>query len=216
MRRQLQKDYEVDGDILGMFEDKKPEGKFLERKITVKPWGLELEGDDRLVKGLVEEFGVGGRSAETPGMTKTAEDNLASPQLMTPAEAARFRRGAAKLNYIAQDRGDIAYASKEISKKMANPEDGDEKMLSRAVEYLRRYPRWVSCYAWQSNPGGLTVYTDSDWGGCTRTRRSTSGGVVLHGGHCLLTWSRTQQLVALSNEEAELNASKKQHKKDCR
>ena len=126
---------------------------------------------------------------------------------MTPEGAARFRRGAAKLNYIAQDRGDIAYTSKEISKRMARPEVGDEVMIVRAVEYLRRYPRWVSTYGWQSAPGGLTAYTDSDWGGCTRTRRSTSGGVLLHGSHCLLTWSRTQQLVALSSAEAELNAS---------
>ena len=31
--------------------------------------------------------------------------------------------------------------------------------------------------------------------------------MALHGSHCILTWSRTQQLVALSSAEAELNAS---------
>ena len=35
------------------------------------------------------------------------------------------------------------------------------------------------------------------------------GGGALHGSHCILTWSRTQQLVALSSAEAELNASVK-------
>ena len=31
--------------------------------------------------------------------------------------------------------------------------------------------------------------------------------MILHGSHCLLSWSRTQQLVSLSSAEAELNAS---------
>ena len=92
---------------------------------------------------------------------------------------------------------------------MAKPRVGDERMIVRAVEYLRRHPRWIAVYSWQKAPGGITVFTDSDWGGCTRTRRSTSGGVALHGSHCLLTWPRTQQLVALSSAEAELNASVK-------
>ena len=209
LKAQLQRDYEVDGDILWTDADEKKEGRFLGRTIRVQQWGLEVEGDGRLIDGLLEEFGGNGKSAETPGVKNTEDSGVEGHprDLMVPSEAARFRRGAAKLNYIAQDRGDLAYASKEISKRMARPEVGDLKLVEGAVEYLRRYPRWVSSYAWQHPPGGLTVYTDSDWGGCTRTRRSTSGGVVLHGSHCLLTWSRTQHLVSLSSAEAELNAS---------
>ena len=141
--------------------------------------GVEIEGDDKLVKGLLEEYGGGNKSAETPGLPaahKLEKEAAAEAAVMDSSQAARFRRGAAKLNYVAQDRGDMAYASKEISKHMARPRVGDERMLIRAVEYLRRYPRWISTYCWQQAPGGLTIYTDSDWGGCVRTRRSTSGG----------------------------------------
>ena len=64
-------------------------------------------------------------------------------------------------------------------------------------------------YPWQEDCREVSVYTDSDWGGCVRTRRSTSGGVIMRGTHLISHWSRTQQLVALSSAEAELNASVK-------
>ena len=50
------------------------------------------------------------------------------------------------------------------------------------------------------------MYSDSDWAGCVKTRRSTSGGVLLHGKHLVHHWSSTQATVALSSAEAELNA----------
>ena len=42
-----------------------------------------------------------------------------------------------------------------------------------------------------------------------RTRRSTSGGAIMRGAHLISHWARTQQLVALSSAEAELNAAVK-------
>ena len=50
----------------------------------------------------------------------------------------------------------------------------------------------------------LKVYVDTDFAGCHTTRRSTSGGLAMHGGHCMKHWSTTQTTVALSSGEAEL------------
>ena len=52
----------------------------------------------------------------------------------------------------------------------------------------------------------INAFTDSDWGGDIRTRKSTSGGCIMNGNHLILHWSRTQQTIALSSAEAELNA----------
>ena len=49
----------------------------------------------------------------------------------------------------------------------------------------------------------LEVYVDTDHAGCLETRKSTSGGVILHGCHGVKTWSATQQVIALSSGEAE-------------
>ena len=50
------------------------------------------------------------------------------------------------------------------------------------------------------------MYSDSDWAGCRRTARSTSGGAICRGSHCLRTYSVTQKSVTLSSAEAELIA----------
>ena len=52
----------------------------------------------------------------------------------------------------------------------------------------------------------MSTYSDSDWAGCKRTARSTSGGVIMRGGHFLKSWSSTQKRVTLSSAEAELGA----------
>ena len=49
----------------------------------------------------------------------------------------------------------------------------------------------------------MDVYTDTDWAGCPKTRKSTSGGSVMFGSHLIKHWSSTQTSVALSSGEAE-------------
>jgi hypothetical protein len=47
------------------------------------------------------------------------------------------------------------------------------------------------------------MWSDTEFAGCKRIRRSTSGGVVMIGSHCVKTYSSTQDIIALSSGEAE-------------
>ena len=59
-------------------------------------------------------------------------------------EGARRNRGVtARGNYLSLDRPDIAYASKEASKRMSKPLEGDKRRLRRIGRYLKGAPRLV-------------------------------------------------------------------------
>ena len=49
--------------------------------------------------------------------------------------------------------------------------------------------------------------SDSGWAECRRETRSTSGGVLARGQHCLISWSNTHKIVTLSFAEADLTAA---------
>ena len=49
----------------------------------------------------------------------------------------------------------------------------------------------------------MTAFSDSNWAGCKKTRKSTSGACYMHGGHLIKAYSRTQSNIALSSGEAE-------------
>ena len=74
-----------------------------------------------------------------------------------------------------------------------------------AVGQVLGYPKKavIFQYEWLYEGKLMTLYTDSDWASCRRTRKSASGGAVLIGTHCVKTLSRTQGPIALSSAEAE-------------
>ena len=86
---------------------------------------------------------------------------------------------------------------------MASPTRGSWKGLLKLGKYLKNHCRSGYSYQYQDSPKELTVWTDTDYAGCKRTRKSTSGGVVMLGSHLIKSWSSTQSVVALSSGEAE-------------
>ena len=124
---------------------------------------------------------------------------------MTPEHATTYRRLTARLNYLALDRPDIAYACKEASRMMAEPEEQDWARLERISGYLRAYPRLVHKFDWQLD-GSLIAAIDADWAGCRTTRKRTSGGYVRRGAHVVKAWSKTQPVISRATAEAELIA----------
>ena len=136
---------------------------------------------------------------------KGIEEDRQDPEL--GAEDARTYRGvAARLNYISPDRPDIAYAVKEAARDMSTPRESSLKKLRKIGRYLIGTPRLVAHFRWQEMPDRVTTFTDSDWAGCDKTAKSTSGGAVCLGEHIIKTYSKQQKVVALSSAEAELHA----------
>ena len=126
---------------------------------------------------------------------RTETEGLTVQKLLDANDAKLFRGIAARLNYLAQDRPDLQFAAKEVSRRMARPTDGDWLLLKRVGRYLLGAPRAVQTFAWQYAPYSLDTYVDSDWAGCKASCRSTSGGAVKLGRHALRTWSSTQATV---------------------
>ena len=90
-----------------------------------------------------------------------------------------FRAVAARLNCLSQDRPDITFATMKLCSKMSWPDAQDLKNMKR----LRRVggPRVGCLFEWQSHPSALHALADADWAGDRQSRKSVSGGMILHG-----------------------------------
>ena len=206
----LEKKFKMKGQTLGPGPGEDREGKFLGRTIRWKDHGLEWEGDGKLREALCEEWCMEKCSAvTTPGVKEEKCVIGNEVELQDKKRVAKFRRAAARINYMALDNPKLGFASKEVSRGMAKPTEEDEKKVKRVVRYLKLEPGVVYEYRWQDMPETISCYADSDWAGCQRTRRSTSGGTVFLGKHLVAHWARTQVGIALSSGEAELNAALK-------
>jgi len=193
--------------ILGHEPGDEVEGKVLNRVVRAGKHGWEFEADPRHAELLIKQFDMEGtKGVVSPGSDQgeaesEEEDNDA---ITSKKNLKEFRSAAARTNYLAQDRPDIAFAAKEVCRDMACPTMRSWKKLKRIVRYLVRRPRVVNFYDFQDHVEELTVFADANWAGCKTTRKSTSGGCVLRGGHLLRFWSKTQATIAQSSGESEL------------
>ena len=85
---------------------------------------------------------------------------------------------------------------------MSSATDTSMTALKRMGRSMLGHKRLVHTYPWQI-ADGIELYSDTDWSGCPRIRKSTSGGCVLIGRHVIKTWSSTQPSVTLSSGGAE-------------
>ena len=74
------------------------------------------------------------------------------------------------------------------------------------MRYLKGHPRCRTLFEYQEKAGEITAWSDSDFAGCEKSRKSTSAGVIMLGKHMIKSWSSNQAVVALSSGEAEYYA----------
>ena len=167
--------------------------------------GIRYEAACRHVQFLLESLAIESNSKTliTPGSTdvKPLEGNR-----LTAEQSTMFRAHVARAIYLSQDRTDIQFAVKELSRSMATPHSNDLLNLERLGRYLLANPRVITNYKYQSQTNSLNAWSDSDWAECKRTRRSTSGTLLRLGQHWLKANCGTQSVIALSSGEAEYYA----------
>ena len=163
---------------------------------------LTYEADPRQAERLIHECGMEGANPVGKAGTNVSFNDYENDTELPVKLHTAFRAAAARSNYLSADRIDINFAGKEICRYMSKPGGVSWRALKRLARYLNGKPRLVYNYPLQK-AHKIDVYTDTDWAGCARTRKSTSGGCILLGCHTIKHWSSTQQSISLSSGEAE-------------
>ena len=165
---------------------------------------ITYSADPRHAEVLRAQCGMD--AASTKSVVTPAEKIPATPDKLMPldgGDVAGFKSGAMRAGYLALDRTDLQFGTKECARGLSAPTRRHGEMLKRVVRYLVGAANLLWVYKRQRLPKELLVWSDTDWAGCVITRRSTSGTVVTYGTHTWLTVSSTQVPVSLSSAEAE-------------
>jgi hypothetical protein len=183
------------------------EGVILNRKVRYLESGrIEFEADDEHVPKMLQAAGLDGcNTTTTPG---TKEHPGEHEELLDSYAAGLYRSIVARGNYLAQDRLDIRYTVKELCRKMSKPSSWDWARAKKLCRYLAGHAK-MKQHMIEGDDEYIEVYTDADWGGCTTSRLSTSGGVMIAFGMCVKFWSSTQGGISRSSGESELYSTAK-------
>ena len=204
-KAELEKLYELkEAARLGPGLDDDKEVTILNRVIRWTAQGLEYEADPRQQEKLLRDLKLDGqevKTAATPGL-KPNKEQAEADQALPADKLTPYRAVAAGANYLASDRPELQFAAKECCRWMSAPTELGLAGLKRLGRYVAGHPRLIFQYPWQTAERTDT-YSDTDWAGCVKTRKSTSGGCLMLGRHLIKTWSSTQGSVSLSSGESE-------------
>ena len=163
---------------------------------------VEWEADPRHVEILSHAlFGD-----KTPKKISTPGEKMplnADQTLLKDHERQLYRSNTMRLAYLALDRAELQFASKELARGMQQPTRWDMMQLQRAVRFLVGTPRIVQKFEAQEMPKRVTGCSDTDHAGCLKTRKSTSCSMMFLGKHLVKSSASTQAVIALSSGESE-------------
>nr|GEU52329.1 hypothetical protein [Tanacetum cinerariifolium] len=117
-----------------------------------------------------------------------------------------YRSMIRSLMYLTASRPDIMFDVCACARHQVTPKECHLYFVKRIFRYLKGHPKLGLWYPKES-PFDLVVYSDSDYGGATQDRKSTTGGCQFLGRR-LISWQcKKQTIVATSTTKAEYVAA---------
>ena len=167
--------------------------------------GQTLLHQEAYARRIVERFGLtDANAAVTPYVHEDRDPDSAPLAADKP-----YREAVGSLLYLAGcTRPDIAFAVSRASRHLADPTEQDWTAVKRIFKYvLANYGLGPIYRKTSRTAADLFAYSDADFSGCSETRRSTSGVMVMLADAPIIWTSKRQLSVALSTTEAEFIAA---------
>nr|GEZ73746.1 hypothetical protein [Tanacetum cinerariifolium] len=117
-----------------------------------------------------------------------------------------YRSMIGSLMYLTASRPDIMFAICACARHRVTPKECHLHAVKRIFRYLKGHPKLGLWYP-KDSPFDLVAYSDSDYGGATQDRKSTSRGCQFLGRRIISWQCKKQTIVATSTTKAEYVAA---------
>ena len=131
----LKRKYEMSKTVVG--HGSETEARYLNRTISYDGHGYTIEGDPKHFQTLKKEWDMVHCSGVDTPMTKDGREKMGSGDQLEEKEALRVRRAIARINYMAQDRADLAVVARVMSQHMSDPHEGTRSGVRRSFGSCR-------------------------------------------------------------------------------
>ena len=162
--------------------------------------------DDKHVSNMIELLQLEDAKPSKIASKKISHDADVTP--LSPEQKKIYQSAVGSAIFYSSDRRDVRFEVKELARHMSDPRSCDWDNLLLLTRYLkwRRTVGRITQVNEASKKGPLTLdgFSDSDWGACIETRRSTDCVIVNVAGTTAIAHTQTQPgLPATSSGEAE-------------
>ena len=191
--------------------------QFLKRTHLLTPAGIIVQAPEVYAQRLAEVVGLkpGGKTVATPCTKELL--GLDATDLIGQEDARKFRTGVGIAMYVSSDRPDIAFTVRALASRLTEPTALAWRGLKRLAAYLLSTATYGCLVAFngtgssilnphpeaEASQSLLESFTDADWCGCQRTRRSYSACSHYLDSALIYTTCRQQKVVSLSSCESE-------------
>nr|GEX45771.1 hypothetical protein [Tanacetum cinerariifolium] len=172
---------------------------FLGLQVLQKEDGIFLS-QDKYIGDILKKFGFSDVRSSNSHMNK--ENPWRKEGTGKDVELYLYRSMIGSLMYLTASRPDIMFAVCAFARHQVTPKECHLHAVKRIFRYLKGHPKLGLWYP-KASPFDLVAYSDSDYGGASQDRKSTTGGSQFLGRR-LISWQcKKQTIVATSTTEAE-------------
>ncbi|GKB26742.1 hypothetical protein Tco_0866143 [Tanacetum coccineum] len=172
---------------------------FLGLQVQQRPDGIFIS-QDKYVQEILKKFDLECvRTATTP---YEAPKPKSKNEPDSPVNVHLYRSMIGSLMYLTASRPDIMFAVSGCSRNQVTPTTSNLEAVKKIFKYLKGQPKLGLWYPRES-PFVLEAYSDSDYAGANKDRKSTTGGCQFLGRRLIPWQCKKQTIVATSSTEVE-------------